>query len=375
MLTKGRPFPLTLVGAGQVAVNRIIPALNSESASKQFQLRNVIDVVSEQEFRVRANGLLSDETLYHQAPMNCGDFGRFLRTRGLSRSPLIVASPSPLHGTHLIGSIREGCPTAIEKPLASTAEALELVDLCTHNGANPLVFPFGYYLLEKALPLLALARSGCLTPVQMSLLSNADPQQWRNARAALGKLLSFKALIQEGPDDRIWPRNPAAGGHCLETLSHLFALAVCWSRGLKVTNLLLAQTEAAADWPSENVMLATLYDEGGTEFVLGCHKSTHPSRTQRWVRLEFERGQANMDMDMQVLHLRGGNLMGPTSLTTQTKYLPQLLMFAEKILKPSTPTEYAACSRSVALTLAALSSSRKIPLRRCGETWLEEQFQ
>lgn len=375
MSTEGAPLPLTIVGVGQVATNRIIPALKSEPASRHFHLRHAVDVLPEGEMRARLKQLSCENLVYHRAPLNCENFGDFLRSRGLSRSPLIVASPSSLHTIQAVGSIQEGCPTAIEKPLASDLGALETLGRCTQEGKNPLAFPLGYYLLEKALPLLALARSGQISPTQLSLLSIEDRVKWRDARAALGKLVSFRAIIQEGPDDRLWPRNPANGGHTLETLSHLIALAVSWSDGLKVQDLVLARTEAASHWGSENVMLATLRDECGARFAVGCHKAATPPRTQRWAKLVFERGHVFMDMDRQLLRLQGINVEASISLTTRTKYLPQLLTFAEKIRRPSTPTEYAVCSSSVSLTLNALDSSRRRPLQSCGETWLEDQFQ
>ena len=362
-------------GCGQVARQRILPALKALAAKDLLRVGHVVDVLPPAQAEAALQGLVPAEARYHQLEAAPGELGRLLKREALRGRPVIVATPTPWHADHLRAALEASCPVALEKPLAASLQALDMIATCLARGDATLLFPLGYYLIEKGLPLLALARRGALSPAQLACLAGPDADGWASLRTRLGRVVSVTGVLREGPDARAWVLDGETGGHTLETFSHMIATSLPWVERLELRRAVLGSSPTVAAGRTESLMYAEFDGAQGERVVLGCQKWSPADVVQRWLRVDCEHGRALMDFDTQVLSVRLG--VHETRVEMRAglaKYEPQLLMFAEKIAHPGLRTEYALASESVRLALAVRRAGLVDGLYEHPARWLDQRL-
>ena len=362
-------------GCGQVSRQRILPALKALAGEHLLSVRHVVDVRPSEQAHALLEGLLPAGGRYHRIAAAPGELGRLLQEEGLGGHPVIVATPTPWHADHLCAALDASCPVALEKPLAATLQALASMDARLARRDATLLFPLGYYLIEKGLPLLALARRGALSPVQLACLQGLEVEAWATLRTKLGRVVSVTGVLREGPDPRSWVLADDAGGHTLETFSHLVAVTLPWIARLELRQAVLGSCPTVAAGRTESLMYAEFDGPQGERVVLGCQKWSPADAVQRWLRVDCEYGQALMDFDTQVLTVRFGAHETRAGMRPGlAKYEPQLRMFAEKIARPGLPTEYALAAESVRLALAVRRAGLVDGLYEHPAHWLDQRI-
>ena len=365
-----------VVGAcGQVARQRILPALQALAGHGVLELGDVVDVLLPAQAEAALRGLVPADVRYHQVEAAPGELQRLLRRDALRGRPVIVATPTPWHAQHLRAAIEAGCPVALEKPLAATLQALDAIATSLAHGDASLLFPLGYYLIEKGLPLLALARGGALSPAQLACLAQPDAPAWLTLRERLGGVVAVTGVLREGPDPRAWVLDGETGGHTLETFSHLVATTLAWVEPLALRRAVLGSSPTVAAGRAETLVYAEFDGARGERVVLGCQKWSPADAVQRWLRIDCEHGHALMDFDSQVLTLRlGAQQMRLALRPGLAKYEPQLRMFAEKIAHPALRTELALACESVRQALAVRRAGVADGLFEHPPRWLDQRI-
>jgi predicted dehydrogenase len=362
------------IGCGQVARERIFPAIKGLAAAGVLSVGHVVDVLPLERVAEALDQLAPVHAFYHQVDPRPEAVARLLRQEGLAGLPVIVATPTSLHSEHARAALAANCPVGLEKPLAGNARGLDEIAAFLDAHDPRLLFPFGYYLIEKGLPLLALARRGQLTPTQLSLLDGIGGDEWAELRDALGPVSRVTAMLREGPDTRAWVRESESGGQTLETFSHLVAMVLPWFESISLGNIVLGRTPAAPKGPMESMIYAELVGPRREQIVLGCEKWSPENKVARWMHIAFARGTASMDFETQRLTVKLPSRRRTAGVATRVKYEPQLRMFASKLDNLDEPTEYEVARRSALLSIAVREVGFANGLRSLPSSWLDEHI-
>ena len=209
---------LSVIGAGDVTVNRILPALRTLG----YQHGGItISSVDDPETPAARAALAGRAQLRITAP------DQVLATALREHAPTVIASPTYAHFPQLVALAAAGIPFAVEKPISgSRAERAVLrsegKDLM-RNG-----FALSYYSLEKALPLTYFLRP---LPVYAPFLTAGEPgmlggEAMHAVREGLGPVRSMRVDLLEGASRspsghaRLWTEVPGTLHPFVETTVH-----------------------------------------------------------------------------------------------------------------------------------------------------------
>ena len=296
---------------------------------------------------------------YHRvAPGDLDAVAKILQSLGTRA--VIISTPTNVHVPLALTALTAGCFVAIEKPIASNVDDVARMDRWIAGNGTKRIFVFGYYLLEKALPLLALRLAGNLPDLHLSLMNGPDRATWAAVRHRLGAPRMMRARLLEGPDYRFWPLTHEAGGHTLETLSHLVALAVSWFSDLNLLESRLGRYEGLSADTAESASVAVYEAEQGATVELTAVKFVDRTFCQRRAEIVFDHGIAEMDMDAKRLMVScTGNVTLDVSMKDSDSYSPQFRLLCERLDKPTDSIEYEISRTATLLSLQLREASLK----------------
>lgn len=364
---------VVLIGCGQVSRRRIVPALKVLDSEGVFALRHVVDILPVDDMATLSE-FAPLRPRFHQIAAQPGALARLLQQPEFASAAIVVATPTPWHVDHACAALAASCPVALEKPLCASTHALDELAGCLQHHDGRLFFPLGYYLIEKGLPLLALARSGRLTPAQLDCLQGLAVNDWAALRSELGAVSSVTGMLREGHDERGWVHADGAGGHTLETFSHLVAMMLPWIDEPILEDAAVGFTSPGGGAQTETTIFARFRSPAGADVRLACQKDCQPHLRQRWLRVGFEHGSAMMDLETGLLTVETGRVRKSARLSRTLKYEPQLRAFAEKVAAPDTPTEYLVGRRSVAISIAVREQALARGMRVLEPSWVDQQM-
>ncbi|MFD0034938.1 hypothetical protein ACFVJK_43365 [Streptomyces sp. NPDC127172] len=209
---------VSVIGAGDVTLNRILPALKILGYE-----RSGITISSiEDSETANARTAIGDGAQFHVASPD-----KVLATALREHAPTIIASPTFSHFTQLVALATAGIPFAVEKPIASgrperTVLRAEGTQLMARG------FALSYYSLEKALPLTYFLQP---LPVYSRFLATSEPGLLGGAalhalREELGPAQSVHIDVLEGASrspasyGRLWTEVPGTLHPFIETTIH-----------------------------------------------------------------------------------------------------------------------------------------------------------
>ncbi len=215
-----RPQGVVVIGAGDVTLNRILPALDflrvSPSDIVVASLGNKPDARAKIDGRTRIIYADSENTLMAEVDAE--------------QSPAIIASPTNAHFRQIVRLAENGERFAVEKPIVGSAaerDVLRSNPSLMHNG-----FALSYYVLEKALPLTYFAEP--LPTYRKYLISEPpellDGEAFQFLRDSLGGVTDIEVTLIEGPERspmgqaRQWTEQPPSLRPFVETCIHPLAI-------------------------------------------------------------------------------------------------------------------------------------------------------
>lgn len=342
---------LVQVGVGSVFRERYLPAAEALRPDVEVRFTDLIDLLPEPEVRRAVQPLGLPDFRYHRLPSGAVEaLQDLLSNVALAGRPVVLATPGPAHARQIAAVLDCGHFVAVEKPLATRREDLELLEQRLHPADLEKLFIFGYYLIEKGLPLTLLARRGRGTPSQLGAVSGMATSRWDDLRQRLGAVRGIRGVLVEGADYRQWLLAEESGGQTLETFSHLAALCCVWCERVDVLEVRLGRP-AAVPMTAETLTWSRLVGDGKVPIELCCAKWAPAALRQRWFEVCFEHGRAWMDLESEVLTVTCDQHEWTGRLRRRAKYEPQFRQLVEKLADPTLAVEYAVSRRATDLAL------------------------
>lgn len=216
-----RALSVTIIGAGDVVVNRLIGGLlhagvpaGSISVLELCAEDSEIDIRRQQIRKALAASLRGAP---NDVRIEFGNSNEGVAQRAVELgAPVFISCPSRWHYVYLkLLATAGSTPFAVEKPLL--IEAPHIRELTRNPALMRRGFALSYYTQEKALPLLWFLNPTREDSKFLDLDYDADVSA---IRSQLGELQAATICLHEGPDGRAWPFDPAQGGQYFETVIH-----------------------------------------------------------------------------------------------------------------------------------------------------------
>jgi hypothetical protein len=307
---------VVIIGAGDVVINKIIPALVSSGYNKDDLLIIGVDEgLGPNSERDRASHHLGIDRVIAtpEAVMTLA-----LR----ERSPTIIASPTFAHFKQIVALSNAGIPFAVEKPLTSSPSEREV--LAQNHELMRNGFALSYYTLEKSLPLTYLYKP---IPVYSKFLRSSSGEMLESGagealRLALGTLQSIEILLLEGVGrspsgkGRLWTELPSSLRSFVETTVHplLVARHVLGPHLIEWDGCLVGKygprEREVINMLGQSIAPTWIYAKGACaniQVIMEVGKYVPEDQTARRAELKFTHGSAVMDFDTRRLTFHGGS--------------------------------------------------------------------
>lgn len=378
---------ITVIGAGEVFFNRYLPALMASPSKSNFAISDIIDLANAIDVSTKIRNLYPSINIRTHALQSVDPLELFslLEQNSLTRSPILVSTPTNFHVPYASILLSAGMSVCIEKPLAATSQHLYQLDSLLNQQGFEKLFLFGYYALEKGLPLLIFARSGlaphnyieqlfpCISAIEISDLRNS-----------LGSLRRIRGVLLETTgqagslNNRAWVLDPVNGGNTVETFYHLICLTLPFfnqNEYLSISNVSLGVDRKTDIWyrkeygraAAETYTSASLISNTGVEISLACAKYVPVQMNQRWISIDFDEGFVFMDLEASVLSVESKTGSYSIGLKSNVKYETQFILWSQKLHNPSMYVEYDLFRRALLLTLSVRSKGDLSLLRSYDE--------
>lgn len=295
---------VSIIGAGDVTLNRILPALKTLGYE-----RSSITISSiEDPETANARAAIGDDAQLHVTSPD-----KVLATALREHAPTIIASPTFAHFTQLVALATAGVPFAVEKPIASgrperTVLRTEGAQLMAHG------FALSYYSLEKALPLTYFLQP---LPVYSRFLAASEPGLLGGAalhalREELGQVRSANIDLLEGASrspasyGRLWTEVPGTLNPFIETTIHPLLLLrhitgagpIAWT-GCALGRHAPRAAQVRAEYGQEiaPTWLEATAHHGTIELRMRVAKHVPSSLAQRRAVITYANGSVTADFD------------------------------------------------------------------------------
>ena len=226
-----------VIGAGDVAVHRLLPAMRKAMGQSAFEANVAIASIEDPARPAEATSFNIVERKDTEA---------ILSDARVSAGAAIIATPSDRHMVYLKPLIEGGLRVVCEKPLSSVRAEIDELN-ARRASYRECVFALSYYVLEKALPLTFLlegnrAHQPYLTVKRTDtvgtkeLVGDEALDEIQSMRGALGAVTQISISLIEGVErsptagKRSWTEAP--GGLMYETMIHPLLLMVKAQRAL-----------------------------------------------------------------------------------------------------------------------------------------------
>ncbi|MFC3051683.1 Gfo/Idh/MocA family oxidoreductase [Kordiimonas pumila] len=221
---------VNIIGAGDVVINRILPALLRERMKGEQDFlspltKRHVKVYTITDDIAGAQTIKSGKVLVQNAAKSA-----IVADTVAEQVPVIIATPSDTHFAYLSALVSSGVKCAIEKPMSTNAAEISLLkqNAETYRAST---FALSYYALEKALPITYLLSGN---PYYERFLTVGSGKELTHSKLgqlyrSLGRLKSLDIALVEGAvrspsaGNRAWTEVP--NGLAFETLIHPLTIA------------------------------------------------------------------------------------------------------------------------------------------------------
>jgi len=345
---------ITIIGAGDVVKNRMLPALLDNNIYNAKQISIVSDYIDEA-FKIKLKDLgiafyaVSDHSIseneqsFEQNNKIRQKIVNYIKSRS---SYAVIATPTDEHLAYMISLRKEGITFAVEKPIISNKSELKLLDY----GGDKLMeqgFLFSYYWLEKALPLNYFLTLNATYREFIDITYNGSTKYMSTNELSfiqhqLGKLKKIDINFFEDNEDRYWSLIKESGGIYYDMLIHSFTLLL-HTTGLE-ENIVL--NEKSSEWYlsneadkkfgdlSKNLAATFIHLEGSIaqcDFVIKTGKFTGTKK--RDMLISYEHGNIYVDFDKKECIIsqenksESKNILIKVKKQYQQKYVIQMQLF------------------------------------------------
>jgi hypothetical protein len=291
---------ITLIGAGDAMVNRIIPALFFHGLKRDQLHLLTIDEGFE------PKGV--EKLIYAERLKSTQDI--IERAKKLA-NPIIVASPTSSHFDYIKAFSLLDIPFAIEKPLVAAPKELKALSYISFER----VFALSNYTLDKALPLTWLLDP---KPIYESFLEGETTESL-DALEGLGKLVRIEMDLLEDASrsprafNRLWTEMPAelytfveTAIHPLVVFRHLVSEAISWQSAISgIYGPRLQEVEVlTGKLIAPSFIEAHGLSESGVKLRMRVGKHIPTSLIRRGLSAEFEKGKIICNFDNRDMVVR-----------------------------------------------------------------------
>lgn len=327
---------LTVIGAGDVVVNRALPALLARglrAGDVTLLATSACPPALAKEPFAAATFKQVDDKVEATARIATAQQNPILvATPTLSHVPLVQALAKQASETLAPG---QRLPLILEKPLCGPGQLASLRSALRDYGTTTL-FALSYYQLEKALPLVFIltADSDYLPYLHFSsadaLAGPARQRSWKDfssRRHKLGRLTGISGWLLEDTErsqvtgERLWLLDPQHGGVTYELMIHLLVLThIGMASDNRFPHGLLAGTHPQIDWKYADANLAPevaknrwpaglriTMTAGDCSIELEAGKYASPVDARRSMTLVYTNGSIECDFDARTATVFDGN--------------------------------------------------------------------
>jgi len=314
---------ITIIGAGDVVENRILPALIERNLYSAGQLSIASDTIGA-DFKeyLKTNGIKYFEAISYSNTKQRSfsnrnkirqDIANFVAKRA---SYAIIATPTEEHFPYMTVLAKKKIVFAIEKPIVGNRAELEAIknygqDIMS-NG-----FLLSYYWLEKALPLNYFLTLNANYRDFLDISSGDDPTNFTSPNTLayiqqrLGSPTSVTITFYEQEETRVWALLKETGGFYYETFIHPITL-LYHTLGKKFDS-----SGFSVDWyTTENAQeyFNDQKDELGANFIhlrntkgkckIDIKAGKFTGQKRRCMTIEYGSGRIDVDLDEMTCNIQ-----------------------------------------------------------------------
>jgi len=269
-----------------------------------------------------------------------GDLRKYVA--GFSPDAVMILTPNRFHADHIVEMSELGIPVYVEKPLVTSAEAMQRVEESVK--VNPALYCSDLYIdwAPQLFKWLGRPIPKCIEP----WLENCDEtsDEWRNGIAQIGAIVSVEGTLLEsvGPSSsfvgREWLWDPIHGGVIWDMGYHPMALwFFVFNEPLEVLSVERTTIPSAPPNASETYGAIKMVSSSGINFNIRVGKYIETG-DDRAFKIIGTKGEVSMDFTEPSRLVLNGNVDAPLGLLKGQRLDRVAHIFREWIeSKPTSP--------------------------------------
>lgn len=256
-----------------------------------------------------------DQGDYPDVPGGLRDY-----VRSFSPDAAMILTPNRFHAEHVSAMAELKIPTFVEKPLVTTAEAMQQIE--DSVSINPLLYCSDFYVDVWSVQLLRWLGMPTAKCMDQWLDIPYDSKEWKLGKRQLGKIVRVEGTLLEsvGPSSsfvgREWLWDSTHGGVLWDMSYHLLALwFTIFDERIDVVSVDRFTIPGAPPNASETYGGVEMISSSGIEFGVrvGKYIETGDDRAFRIIGTE---GEVSMDFVEPSRLVLNGNVESPLGLVT-----------------------------------------------------------